>query len=187
MLQLVHAMNMNFNNVKEYYNSFVDKWRDLNCFAIMCVENGMQSYFDYINIYEKNLYYLVNDENPDYIIGFGTIEDSGILDYHKSYLNTGNIGYGIRPSERKKGYGTVLLHLLLLECEKIGMTEVCVSCLKENSASSKIIQNNNGKLEKQFFDDDTGKYALKYWIKLHPKILPQFERVIKMLKERSTY
>ncbi len=30
------------------------------------------------------------------------------------------------------------------------MPEVCVSCLKENVASKKIIINNNGKLKKSF-------------------------------------
>ena len=181
MLKLVHAFNMDFDNVKNYYDSFEDKWTDLNCYAINLVTDGLQSYFAYINIYERNLYYLINDKNPNYIIGFGTIEDSVILDYHEDFLNVGNIGYGIRPSERRKGYGTILLHLLLLECEKFGMNEVCVSCLKENIASSEIIKNNNGKLEKEFFDEDTGKYGLKYWIKLHPRISTRAKRLIKRI------
>lgn len=181
MLKLVHAFEMNFNNVKNYYDSFEDKWRDLNCYAITHVVNGAQSYFDYIYTYKPNLYYLVDDENSDYIIGFGTIEDSGIINYHKDYLNTGNIGYGIRPVEKKKGYGTILLNLLLLECEKLGMSEVCISCLKDNLASSKVIKNNKGKLEKEFFDEDTGKYGLKHWIKLHPKISIRTKRLIKKL------
>lgn len=182
MLKLIHAMDMDFPNVKNYYDSFEDKWRDLNCYAITQVENGLETYFDYITEQEPNLYYLIKDENPNYIIGFGTIEDSGILDYHKRYLNTGNIGYGIRPNERKKGYGTKLLNLLLLECKKFGMHEVCVSCLKENIASSEIIKNNRGKLEKEFFDDETGKYGLKYWIKLHPKISSRTKRLMKRIK-----
>ena len=182
MLKLVHAFDMNFNNVKNYYDSFEDKWHDLNCYAITLVVNGVQSYFEYISTYEPNLYYLIDDENPDYIIGFGAIEDSKILDYHKDYLNTGNIGYGIRTTERKKGYGSILLNLLLLECEKFGMSEVCVSCLKENIASSEVIKNNNGKLEKEFFDDNTGKLGLKYWIKLHPKISARTKRLVKIIR-----
>ena len=102
MLKLVQVFEMNFNNVKNYYDSFADKWRELNCYAITHVVNESQSYFDYINTCESNLYYLVDDENPDYIIGFGTIEDSEILNYPKDYLNTGNIGYGIKSVERKK-------------------------------------------------------------------------------------
>lgn len=186
MLKLIHAVNMDYNNVKNYYNSFEDKWSDLNCYAITQVVNGPQSYFDYISVYEPNLYYLINDEKPDYIIGYGSIEDSTVLNYHKSYLNTGNIGYGIRTTERNKGYGTLLLKLLLLECEKFGMHEVCVSCLNENIASSEVIKNNKGKLEKEFFDEDTGKYGLKYWIKLHPKITVRTKRLIKKIYQNSS-
>ena len=75
----------------------------------------------------------------------------------------------------------MLLNLLLLECEKFGMFEVCVSCLKDNIASSEVIKNNKGKLEKEFFDDDTGQYGLKYWIKLHLKISIRAKRLIKRI------
>ena len=182
MLKLVHAMDMEFQNLKNYYDSFGGDKIDLNCYAIAQVENGPQKYFDYFINSELNLYYLVKDENPNYIIGFGTIEDSEILNYHKDYLNTGNIGYGIRPTERKKGYGTILLGLLLLECKKFGMHEVCVSCLKENIASSEVIKKNKGKLKKEFLDDETEKYGQKFWIKLHPKVSCRTKRLVKRTK-----
>lgn len=137
---------------------------------------GSQSYFDYINHYQINLYYLINDERPDYIIRYGSF-----FNYHESSSNIGDIGYEIRPVERNKDYGAMLLKLLLLECEKIGMHEVCVSCLKENLTSSKVIKNNKGKLEKEFFDEDTCKYGLKYWVKLHSKIAVSTKRLIKII------
>lgn len=179
MLKLIHALDTDFNNVVNYYNSFEDKWHDLNCYAITKVEEGYKKYFDYITNFEPDLYFLIDDQNPNYIIGYGSIEDTKIINYHLSYLNAGSIGYGIRPSERKKGYGTILLKLLLLKCEDLGMSEVCVSALKENIASNKVILNNKGKLEKEFFDDDTAKYGLKYWIKLHPKITNKIKRIMK--------
>lgn len=182
MLKLVHAFDMNFDSVKDYYNSFEDKWFDLNCYAISCVENGFKAYFDEVSMYDPNLYYLIDDEKPNYIIGYGSIENSKVLDYHLSYLNQGNIGYGIRPSERNKGYGTKLLRLLLLKCEELGMTEVCVSCLKKNIASSKVILKNKGKLEKEFWHDDSCVYGLKYWIKLCLKIIVKARKIIKRLK-----
>ena len=57
MLKLVHAFDMNFDSVKDYYNSFEDKWFDLNCYAISCVENGFKAYFDEVSMYDPNLYY----------------------------------------------------------------------------------------------------------------------------------
>ena len=124
MLKLIHAFDMQFYSVREYCCSFEDKWKDLNSFAILMSEQGMDEYYKWIYEYEKDMYYLVDDSNPTYIIGYGSFEDSRILNYHLHYLNNGAIGYGIRPSERNKGYGTKLLALLLEKCEEIGMKEV---------------------------------------------------------------
>lgn len=179
MLKLVHALDIDFISVVNYYNSFGNKGSDWNCYAVTKVRNGYQEYFNYVKTYDPNLYFLIDEQNPNYIIGFGKIIDSKILNFHLDYLNTGNISYGIRPEERKKGYGCILLKLLLIECESLGMSEVCISALKENTASNKIILDNKGKLEKEFFDEDSGKYGLKYWIKLHPKITNKIQRLIK--------
>jgi RimJ/RimL family protein N-acetyltransferase len=178
MLKLIHANDMKFNNVEVYVNFFDDKWRDLNCYALSLVPAGIERYIDAL-VYEKNLFFLVDDSNEDDIIGFGTIEDSNILNYHEDFLNKGNIGYGIRPDMRCKNYGTQLLRLLLNECEKRGMKEVCVSCHEDNLGSKGVIENNNGKFEKKFFDEDSGKIGLKYWIKLKPKLQVKIKRLIK--------
>lgn len=103
MLKLIHAFDMQFYSVQEYCNSFEDKWNDLNSYAILLSEEGMKRYFDWIYEYEKNMYYLVDDDNPTYIIGYGVFEDSHIINYHLPYLNNGAIGYGIRPNERNRG------------------------------------------------------------------------------------
>ena len=66
---------------------------------------------------------------------------------------------------------------MLEKCEEIGMSEVCVSCKKSNYASQKIILNNNGKFEKEFYDDFEG-FGLKYWIKLNPKVINRVRRLI---------
>lgn len=69
----------------------------------------------------------------------------------KHYLNKellecgGHIGYGIRPSERNKGYGKIALSLTLKEAKKINLKEVRVDCLDSNKASIKIIEANKGK------------------------------------------
>lgn len=69
----------------------------------------------------------------------------------KHYLNEellecgGHIGYGIRPSERGKGYGKIALSLTLQKAKKINLKEVRVDCLESNKASVKIIEDNGGK------------------------------------------
>lgn len=78
----------------------------------------------------------------------------------------GHIGYLIRPSERGKGYGTKLLKIALLEAKKLGIHKVLVTCRKENIASEKVIINNNGIYENNFYEEETGKTFKRYWIKL---------------------
>ena len=184
MLKLVHAFDMKFENVLEYYNSFaINNYKDVNNFAISLVSEGKEKYYDWITKYEDEIYYLVDSSNENYIIGYGSIEDDELLDYYKEYLNTGNIGYGIRPNERKKGYGTRLLDLLLLKCEEIGMPEVCISCIKGNIPSQKIILKHNGIFEKEFYGDFEGT-GLKYWIKLNPNKINEINRLIKMYNHK---
>lgn len=185
MLKLIHAIDMPVKAVIEYYNSFENKKDDLNCYEISLIADDINEYFRYIsnNYYETDIYYLVDDRKPNYIIGFSSIEDSIFLNYHKDYLNVGNIGYGIRPNERNKGYGTLILKLTLIECAEKGMHEVCISCLENNTASKKIIENNEGKFKTKFWDEDTGRFGLKYWIKLHPNIKDKSKRYAKKLAE----
>lgn len=156
MLKLIHALDMDFDYVKDYYDAFEDKWIDLNCYALFTIRDGIDKYFNYIKTNEKNLYYLVDDDNPNYIIGYGSI------DFQNNYKMS-NINYGIRPNERNKGYGTNLLKLLLSKCEEFGMSEVYILCKKSNIASQQVILNNNGVFEEEFTDDFEG-LGVKYWI-----------------------
>lgn len=54
----------------------------------------------------------------------------------------GNIGYGIRPSERKKWYATMGLSLALEKCKELWLDKVLLTCDKENIWSSKTIVKN---------------------------------------------
>ncbi len=61
------------------------------------------------------------------------------------WINKGSqIFYKIRLSERKKGYGTIMLKLALYECKKLGFKEVYLNCNDLNIASIKVIKNNGG-------------------------------------------
>ena len=183
MLKLIHAFDMNYENVLEYYNSFeITNYSDVECHAIKQVVNGQQKYIDYIFNCSTNLYYLVDDDNEDYIIGFGSIQDTKIYDCHKNY-DAGNIEYGIRPNERRKGYGTTLLSMLIDKCEEKGMSDVCVSCLKNNIASKRIILKNNAIFEKEFYDEFLGSKGLKFWIKLKPNFKSRIIRQIKRINK----
>jgi predicted acetyltransferase len=78
----------------------------------------------------------------------------------------GHIGYVIRPTKRRLGYGTKLLELALKEAGKIGISKVLLTCDETNIGSAKIIEANGGILENAV-DMDKGKpRKLRYWIKI---------------------
>ena len=80
-------------------------------------------------------------------------------------LGGGHIGDGIRPSERRKGYGTAIVGLALEECRKLGIDKVLMVCSKSNTASAKTIIRNGGVLENEFVNEN-GEVEQRYWITL---------------------
>ena len=74
----------------------------------------------------------------------------------------GNIGYAIRPSERKKGNGNRILELALIFAEQLGLSRVLLTCDDDNLGSAKIIENNGGVLENTIENED--KLKRRYWI-----------------------
>lgn len=99
------------------------------------------------------------DIDRDIIVGAVNIRHY-LNDYLLNY--GGHIGDGIRPSERKKGYGTKMVRLALEECKKLGIKKVLIVCDKNNIGSKKTIINNGGVLENEI--DNNGKISLRYWI-----------------------
>ncbi len=81
-------------------------------------------------------------------------------------LHGGNIGYGIAPPERKKGYATKMLSMALDYCRSLKLEKVLVTCDKDNIGSAKTIQKNGGILEDKFISERDEKITQRYWIKL---------------------
>ena len=78
----------------------------------------------------------------------------------------GHIGYNVRPSERRKGYGSLILRLTLEKARALGLEKVFLTCDTDNIASSKIIEKHGGKLEDRIFYEPAGKQISQYWIEL---------------------
>lgn len=76
----------------------------------------------------------------------------------------GHIGYGIKPSERKKGYAKRILALTLEKAKAQGIDNALLTVNKTNLGSVKAIQFNNGALETE--KEVKGQDALVqyYWI-----------------------
>jgi predicted acetyltransferase len=74
----------------------------------------------------------------------------------------GHIGYGIRPSARRRGLATWALGLMLGEARAIGLDRVLIVCEAGNTASAKTIEHHGGILEET---GETGAWR-RYWITL---------------------
>lgn len=79
--------------------------------------------------------------------------------------SSGHIGYGIRPSERQKGYTTQLLSLALQEAKKLGIHKVLVVCDAYNIGSKKTILNNGGIQDQDFIEED-GNVLNRFWFEV---------------------
>lgn len=78
----------------------------------------------------------------------------------------GHIGYVIRKSERRRGYGTEILRLTLEKAKALGLKRVLVTCDEDNIASAKIIEKNGGMLEDTYQENEMAVPKRRYWIRL---------------------
>ncbi len=136
--------------------------------------------FDKIDSYEEWLEKVSNNSKIDTVDSNWVLTDTffairendnkiiGIIDLRHTLndflINFGNSGYSVRPSERKKGYATEMLRLLLQYAKKIGLKEFHLSVERNNIPSIKTIVKNGGKLEKSFVFE--GELTDSYLIKL---------------------
>lgn len=65
----------------------------------------------------------------------------------------GHIGYAIRPSERRKGYGSEMLGLVLEQARKAGLGQLQFSASQDNEASIRLIEKYGGKKVRTFNHD----------------------------------
>ena len=60
----------------------------------------------------------------------------------------GQVGYSIRPGERNKGYGSLLLKGLVLEAQKLNIPKMLLTIRNGNEASLKAALKNGGVIER---------------------------------------
>ena len=75
----------------------------------------------------------------------------------------GNIGYGIRPTERRKGYNKINLYLGLIEAKKLGLDRVMLDCASDNIGSYKTMESLGGVLDREEIDPFDGVLTKVYY------------------------
>lgn len=142
---------------KKQYEEMMDEWEAfggrLNPGALRrysCMEQKNVSYEKWLAWVEEDrdtvqdLYFLMRG---NHILGAISIR-------YKCAEVDGHSGYGIRPSERRKGYAVKMLSLALPIMKEYGINPVVISCAKDNVGSAKTIRKNGGRFIREAIDDD---------------------------------
>ena len=89
--------------------------------------------------------------------------------YFNEYLEKfgGHIGYSVRPSERRKGYGREQLRRALLFCkETLGLDRALITCKTGNEGSRRTILSAGGVYENTVHEPGQNVDLERYWITL---------------------
>lgn len=154
----------------EMFNDYNKNGEDVVNRRYSRANNDFKSYLDYLKKREKGInleaghvasseWWLLN-ENEDIL---GTVRLRYELN-ETNYEEGGHIGYDISPRHRRKGYGKLILKLILEKARTLGFKKVLITCNFDNIGSKKIIEHNGGKLENTVISKDSGKEVLRYWI-----------------------
>ena len=161
------------NDHEAQYEAMMDEWEDyggrINPGALSRFSHSQQRkviYKEWLKWIEddkkagQDLYFFINGK---IILGAISIRPKKNA---KSIGRDGHVGFGIRPSERNKGYATKLLSITLSIMKKYGINPVVITCDKDNFGSAKTIMNNGGYLVEETADDRTGNIMQIYHINL---------------------
>ena len=83
----------------------------------------------------------------------------------------GNIGYCIRPTERRQAYSLINLYLGLLRCQKLGIEEVVIDSDDWNAGSYRTIENLGGVYQYSYYDEHDNGMVRRHVINVNQSIL----------------
>ena len=123
-------------------------------------------------------YFLIREEDNKII---GMINIRLVLN-ERLKKSGGNIGYGIRPTERKKGYNKINLYLGLQVCEEKGLDKVLLDADIDNPASWKTMEALGGKRIETYYDENYQRNCVKYEIDVEESLKNNEKTYAKQIK-----
>ena len=169
------------NEIIEYINEFVEYNSDIN--GTGSLDKILEGY-----TFEQALERCLNMENKEYAEKFGRCQGKTFLlvrEIDNRIVGTinvrwnlndamlrfgGHIGYGIRPTERRKGYNKINLYLGMIEAKKVGLEKVMLDCDVNNLGSDRTLKALGGKLERTEIDPSDGILTNVYWFDVEDTI-----------------
>lgn len=181
----------------EYLNEFVEYGSEINgsggldkCLKGLTYEEWLDrldkmsdpDYAASINKCPSKTFFFVSEEDKR-IIGMINIR----YNLTEAMLKFGgHIGYGIRPTERRKGYNKINLYLGLLKArEEFGLDRVMLDCSVTNLGSDRTIRALGGVLEKCEMDPNDNTLTNAYWIDIDESIEKYRDEYIDKISEKA--
>ena len=162
------------NEIIEYLDEFVKYGSDINGSGSLdkiyygytfeealdrCLKMEDEEYAKSVGRCQSRTFLLIR-ENDNKIVGTINVR----WNLNEAMLRFGgHIGYGIRPTERRKGYNKINLYLGMLEAKKVGLEKVMLDCDVNNLGSDQTLKALGGKLERTEVDPSDGILTNVYW------------------------
>lgn len=82
----------------------------------------------------------------------------------KLRVEGGHIGYGVRPSARRRGHATEILRCTLQQARSLGIEAAMVTCAATNAGSRGTILGCGGRLDSEEYVEARREVVQRYWI-----------------------
>ncbi len=162
-------------NIQAYRQAFIDIGESLHGGCGIMEFKDIKDWIDYLELFKEkrtvppgraiSSEYLCIRKTDHKMVGIVNIRHE--LN-EELLLHGGHIGYSIHPEERQKGYAHEQLRLALIECQRLGINPILITCNRDNEASRKTILHAHGVLENTFVEED-GNVVERYWVTINTK------------------
>ncbi len=174
-LVLLEPSSVYYEQIKEYRQEFLEAGDSMDGTSSLREYDNPSDWMEHIKIYSNqetipegkvpSTLFLCVRKNDNKLLGMIDIRHE-LNEYLYNY--GGNIGYSIRPSERRNGYAKEMLRLALPYCrDNLGLSKVMISCDVGNEGSRKTILANGGVYENTLHEPDEDIDLERYWISLN--------------------
>jgi predicted acetyltransferase len=79
-------------------------------------------------------------------------------------IEGGHIGYGVRPSARRRGHASEILRCTLMQARSHGIETALVTCAATNAGSRATILRCAGRLDSEEYVESRREVVQRYWI-----------------------
>lgn len=172
----------------KYYRSYLDAIKEDELYSPLTerIFSSDENYFDRVKNYELGINLPVGYVKSTQLWLIDNEEFIGEVGIRHQLTPTllnlgGTIGYEVRYSRRKQGYGSKMLALTLqyIKDHLPYIKKVLITCNDDNIGSYRVMEKNGAILGEKVLAIEDGKEILirKYWINLTPMII-ETERLI---------